>query len=188
MIERVSMGVDPDIKSMPVAVVVNEDGRLALHRVHMIRVDDSLKEDLAVEAMLENIRQEWPLHAVAAPYTLDVAVIENQRVLERKRNHDDMIRLAQVAGAARAACYARKKFAPHGQEWRGNAPKNIIQARILSKLGIEYVQQKTGSKPSKKALTELARKVEGVSDVQTSEWLDLVDAIGLACWGLKQIT
>lgn len=182
-----TLGIDPDIRAMPLAAVSDTAGLVS---VRMIRVDPEMGmgADMATKEMILEVAsfapfaRRWFTH-------LDLAVVENQRVLERKRNHDDMLRLAQVAGAAAASTgmFARDQLLmPFAQEWKGNLPKPVSQARILGKLGIEYVQQKGGSKPTQKALRELRSKVDGVENVKTAEWVDLVDAIGLALWGIKE--
>ena len=179
------LGIDPDLDTTAYAAA--RDGRIEC--VGVVRVKKGRG--------LEGLVTELCAHMDNVP--ADLIVVEGQQIYQGMRQRpDDILRLAQFAGvaaglaAAQSGCF--RVLMPRPQEWKGSVPKPIHQARVLTRLGWAYEQK--GPPPKRRAgkmehagycvPTNVPRDVD-LYDVRPSDWKHIVDAIGLALWGVDQI-
>lgn len=170
------LAVDPDLHNTAWCVLDNA-------RVYggVLSISKSLKGDDAVCAMAESLQR---LAHVPWIDVCDVYLVESQELHRmHKAAPKDILRLAQVAGAALATVSHQQ---PGGaivrlvspQEWKGQVPKEIHQARVCKRLGWEFTTKAGYCVPNEKHLEDF-----GV--VNLSDWKHLLDAIGLALWWAK---
>lgn len=153
------LGIDPDTKATGCALL--DDQRIA--DVRCIRVPGARAEDrIATMA--------WILRNWVAEQAPDVLVVEapwippSLRFGRRQVRPNDIVNLAMVAGAALAGGRADVKvLTPRPHEWRGTAPKDVVQRRILQEVG----------------LTLASPEFEGIIPSMRTH---AVDALGLALW------
>jgi hypothetical protein len=113
-----------------------------------------------------------------------VGVVEGQSLHYGSNvNPDDLFKLAHTAGAAAASLFRagfRNVLIPKPEDWKGQVPKQIHQARVLNKFGILYEQLADYCVPS--GCARLAR-IQGAASLNRGDWKHVVDAIGLARYG-----
>ena len=186
------LGIDPDLHNTGMAIACLDK----IHWVGVAEVDKGFKEAGAVPPMMERVRY---LMRVAWEFLLnesglcifnpeeagfDRVVIEGQHYnAQRDADPNDLIHLAQVAGAAGgvATQWEILPLVPRPQEWKGSVPKPIHQARILARLGLDYKKVKTHAYPIDKLQMT---GISGAHGMRSKDWKHVVDAMGLALWGL----
>lgn len=184
------IGVDPDLHNIGLALL-NGDGTVLDVRIIS---SSGKKEEAAVIAMARQLRVEW-FPGYAYHNTELTIVVEAQELYlgGGTKNPRNIMHLAQVAGAA--ICVAsymaigpnKTLYFPRPQEWKGQVPKRIHQARILKQLGWPHVQVGTNNRgysypiTGEQQLCPCARP-----PLQKTQWTHAVDAIGLALWGLEK--
>lgn len=115
----------------------------------------------------------------------DVLVVESQQVYEgksRKGKPEDLIRLATISGAVLRCCWAysmAQTLNPLPREWKGNVEKSVPQARACLALGLTY-RLAGGKDPAKQWVVPYESR--GFAD---ADWKNLMDAVALAIWGLR---
>lgn len=126
-------------------------------------------------------------------------VVEGQQIYQGVRQRpDDILRLSQVAGGgagiASHLCGATRLLMPRPQEWKGSVPKPIHQARVLERLGWPYERKGPAPKRTMGKVEHSGYCVPtsvpsdvALYDVRPSDWKHIVDAIGLALWGVDQL-
>jgi len=176
----ISIGVDPDLHCTGMAIVQEHQ----VLSVAVARVPKTLTGEKAVLAMVAEMKHQLvPLLAGGLHRTPHTAVIEGQQIyLKGLAKKDSILLLAQVAGAAAALATVmgcRKVYMPRPVDWKGSVPKPIHQERVLGRLGIESVRTKMGAVPR----GDLSA-IRGAEHLKPADWLHVVDAIGLAVWGL----
>lgn len=168
------LGVDPDLHATSF-VWLGSNGVLD---VRVARVPKKIVGDEAVDAMCD-VLAGMDLLRTALP---DLVVVEGQHIVRGEKgtkNPVDILRLAQVAGAAscaaRRAYRSTKTIRPTPAEWKGQVPKEVHQARVLRDQGWGTME------------AGLAALGTRWPEVTTREWLHVVDALGLAQWGRKKL-
>lgn len=170
------LGIDPDMHDMPVAEV-DETGKLI--RIEIARVSKSLTGREALLAMNEVVKCTY----AGDPTVLTVEGQELYQFGESKtKNPKSIMFLATVAGMALQWFSARKYYFPTPQEWKGSVPKQIHQARVLSRMGVEY--EKAGTQANGYCYPE--ELSIGSVTLRQGDWKHAVDAIGLAQYGREQ--
>jgi len=182
----IAIGIDPDLHNTGIAVV-DADSILA---VGVAKISAKLKGDEAVVEMCEELARFFDFHP-AFNHHAKIGVVEGQQLYRGKtKNPDSILRLAQVAGAAVGAVirdfdYLQRMFFPRPVNWKGSVPKFIHQARTLMGFGI--ASERVGRDPktmwARPAHLPLADCVL-LTPVTKGQWKHVVDAIGLARWGL----
>ena len=184
-------GVDPDFRKTAIAVF-----RKSLHHDtnHKDLIDLRVVEssEFSIPNVAYGAHSAIYSHLISArtAETLEVTVEDPQIYLAKgPARHGDIMRLAQIAAAVASVASmfpdVRAIRMPTPQQWKGSVPKEIHQARILSRLGVPYdvVKGKTSG--------YCVPKVDGLGGAWAAprakgEWKHLVDAIGLALWGMAQ--
>jgi len=174
---KTCLGIDPDVHKCAFAYLSGEGALL----VQVVRQ----KELKARDAALALIQQPDFKEAVEFMQP-DILVAEGQDVRYTGKtsfaNPQDVCNLSLISGAALAVSHAPKKYCPLPREWKGTVPKGIKQCRILAALGIEY-EMKGGKDPYP---VPVDFEQYCIGKVNASDWQDLMDAVGLAAWGLGQ--
>jgi hypothetical protein len=190
------LGVDPDLHNAGIAIV--EHDHSARHSfvlcLHVVQVDAKLKGDRAVLAMIAALPDRGDPDREFDPSTIRVllpgearrvnhAVVEGQESYRGKATEratpDVLIRLAHVAGAA-AREYGAEIVPP--KVWKGSIPKEVKQARIMSRLGWNYEVRAGWVIPTDQSVLDRFAHIKG------KQWSHVIDAIGLALWKTDQLT
>jgi len=184
------IGIDPDLQT-PVLAVVSDDARVLL--VACKKTSKATKQQTAVleianEGMLwiDSVAEELAFAGFSHTNALTITV-EAQEVYRGKTgNPQDIVVLAAAAGVSLAQACLRwpnaKADFPLPKTWKGGVPKRIHQARVLSRLGIEYEAKGTKDKGYCVPLWQGNAPV-GSDRVNAGDWKHINDAIGLACYG-----
>ena len=155
----------------------------ASHRLTggIIEVGSFYKGDDAVREMAIELGMEGPHHRLAGESTL---IVESQELhLGHRSAPKDIIRLAQVAGAILGAFGISPKTSMlvSPSTWKGQVPKEIHQARVCKKLGWDFEAMSDHVRPAQKHW-------DGFTVHKPSDWKHLMDAVGLALWGLGKVS
>jgi hypothetical protein len=167
------LALDPDTKGSGWAYL--QGGKIEAVGV-ISPSEKGLKGSLAAIAMAGMIN-----YTLTKLPPVDLAVVEGQEVYRNgKADANNLLLLALVSGAALATMSSRAKLmvCPRPKEWKGGAPKGAHQARILDEIGWKYDFQ------GPKVPPKVRETLEGIPPEHVKE---IVDAIGLALWGLKKV-
>ena len=182
------IGIDPDLQTPALAVV--QGGRVVL--VACMKTSKSKQQaavgELALEGMLlmdsvaDELAHTGLCHRDAASIT-----VEAQEIYRGKtKNPQSIALLAAAAGVSLAqACLRWPNASPEfvlPKVWKKGTPKRIHQARVLSRLGIEY--EAKGTQSGGYCVPRWDGNAPLGSDrVNIGDWKHINDAIGLACYG-----
>ncbi len=113
------------------------------------------------------------------------AIVEGQVVYknDKKSNPADLIRLARASGIACAYLYqsgVNGIYVTPPSEWKGTAQKHAKQADIIRKMGL--TPKLMGGRSGKYCVPE-----EGLYDLKATQLKHVIDAVGIAQWGLDQL-
>lgn len=168
-----TLGIDPDLHTL--AYAEWEDGPRS---AGIITVSRKLKQQDAVVQMVDALA----MHLEPDRHDITRVAVEAQ-TLQRTgpRQHkrpQDIVVLGNVAGAvlgvlAARGFVARLRF-PTPEEWKGQIPKEVMQARLYDELGWGYIQKSTYSVP--------LRIPQGFKHVAEGAWKHVGDALLLARW------
>jgi len=156
-----ALAIDPDLHHAGIAIVHYDPilrNRPTVYWTGVALAPRKLKSYEAASAL------EWPTPPGVEPY--DVLVVEGQRIYPHSpADPEDIMHLAFAAGLALGHYRgsAVETAVPHPQQWKGSIPKPVAHARILSRCIIH---------------PEAAVLVAGPHKSH------VIDAIGLALWGL----
>jgi hypothetical protein len=202
----ISLGVDPGLHATYWALVEHTGPKLAkdapcrrdvavrVKEVGVWRGDPKLDGEDAVLDMLRVIH--WPPLTAAMPPCLDRIIVESQQVYGidpktgmrmSKGDPADLVRLATISGAVLKATRTRLTAGgtirnPVPFDWKGNVEKVVPQARACVVLGWDY-KVMGGSNEKNQYVMPTHSWFPGYS---ATDWKNLMDAIAMAIWGLKQ--
>ena len=168
-----AIGFDPDTHNAAWAAV----GTSGILRVGLFRGKDATE-------VAQTIGAYEGFEASAAPPTV---VIENQTaylVGENKATPRDLIELSFVAGAFVAHFPRSTVYRPRPAAWKGQVPKDVHQRRILDGLGLRSTVKGTGRNAY--CIPDDPSHISGSQTLDPKDWKHVVDAIGLAVWGLAE--
>jgi hypothetical protein len=173
------LGFDPDFHNSGLAVV-EFDRRFTTPRLThaaVIKVPKALKGDAAVAAMIDALPE--------CPAVLNRAIIEGQENYRGKSKGratpDVLIRLAHIAGAARREYGKDGEVIVAPKTWKGGTKKTIHQARICARMGWDCQAMSGWVKPIGLPESVLRLGIKG------KQWSHVLDAIGLALYGIEQL-
>lgn len=181
-------GVDPDTHYTSVAYV-NYDHPTRDYRLVGGQVFKVPKKKSGSEAVCSMA------HSLARPPLLrpDGAFVEDQLVRRggnsRTKNPQNLIPLAQVAGACAAHFRGVHTAMVQANDWKGSVGKVPNQSRTCEVLGMEFEVKDAGycvplCRPQEcYSIGEDGRE----SDVRPSDWHHLLDAAGIAIWAHKKL-
>lgn len=169
------LGIDPDLHRTGWAIV--ESDPLKVKKVGIASVPTKIKGAQAVVAMRHALPRSLP-----ECYNYDLTVVESQEVYfaKSKANPNNLIFLAQVAGICAAFCPTEEIWMPRPVNWKGQIPKPIHHDRILRSVGLSPIKQQNFCFPGPPLDFEL------INVGNQTDWKHIVDAIGLACWGITR--
>lgn len=186
-----SLGIDPD--SHHTAIAVTTPDRVVA--VKVVEVGAKHKGQDAVARMIEALAMQLPpwlqaLRNGPCPH-LNVIVAEGQQIYGggKTKNWDSVVMLGPITGAAAALCRhdsLAHVHVPKPVEWKGDIPKAVSQARILKHRGFGYLKKGSGKNQYCIPAGPMPHDILGAAQVSDSAWKHVVDAIGLADWGMKQ--
>jgi len=117
-------------------------------------------------------------------------VVEGQTIYPGKtKNPKDIMHLSCAAGVLvglLSASFESPIIMPEPREWKGSGPKQIHQGRILSRLGVEYDRAGTRQSGYCYPTHWPDHAPQGAGTLNKGDWKHVVDAIGLAQYGLKE--
>lgn len=176
---EIALGIDPDLHHCAYAFATASK----VLAVGVVKVSDKITGDKAAPEM--NRRLVSAFECFRRHYEPALAVVEGQQIYlggNTQANPDSILRLGQVAGGAMALAYAAWPgllvIAPRPQRWKGNVPKKIHHGRILNRYGVRTSE---GGE-----FTPGSLKADGEDHIEASHWIHVLDAIGLAHWGLTR--
>ena len=186
-----ALGIDPDLHNTALALVrhdpalgsmLSKPSGYVVERVCVCSIDKRLRGAAAVMAMENALYHQmvsmrgWLIHRT---------IVEGQEIYRGKTgNPADILRIAQVAGGALASAQALPgdTLLPTPNEWKGSVPKEIHQGRTCTKLGWRFEKRAGYVVP-----IEPDGFVNcGTAAMRDSDWKHVLDAIGLAIWGIEQ--
>ena len=170
------LAFDPDTRATGWAYL--KEGKITA--VGIIRLSKKFSGQRAASVMAGKVNSE-----IRSMPFVDLGIVEGQQIYRNgKADGNNLLKLAAVSGACLGALMfkaARVEF-PVPRTWKGQAPKGVHQARVLSELGWKHTWQGP-KKPPK--IDEIPDGVEVVGPDPGVHWKEIVDAMGLALWGWK---
>jgi len=175
------LGFDPDTKTTGFAMmrdktplharllaVPNRREPIATRRLKMVEVLSDFLSDFRIE-------NPDAMH-------VDRIVVEGQRIRAGGRARpQDIVHLAQMAGAIVGACRMLwpqvEILVPEPQDWKGTVRKDVFTRRILRNLMLEH---QTGGLYYAGGHV----RVPGTVNLKQADVTHVVDALGLALWGV----
>lgn len=192
-----SVGVDPDLHDMPFVILKTSDrGRtIQIEGMQVARVSTDLKAKQAATAMCSSIYGALSLIKELEDGDGDalIVAVESQHVRGPEagqgatKNPEDMILLAETAGAAKAAIsqWAKsfmtvRRLSPLVQHWKAGQQKLDNQRATWRTLG--YTEG--WGRGSRAAYWQ--PHIPGCEQFKRTDWQGLGDAAGLALWAMRE--
>lgn len=177
------LAFDPDSKNIGVAW--GPPGKLAGVDVIRTQKGESAHQQLgrAVLSWLQTVPRDClPFHEVTT------IVVEGQRIRPRApARPNDILLLGQMAGVLMGcltmcdALSAARLVVPVPEEWKGQQPKTVNQARSYTSLGWTYQIQ--GSKSTGYCIPISGhRAIYCPTYLRPADWKHVGDAVGMALW------
>jgi Crossover junction endodeoxyribonuclease RuvC len=163
------LGVDPGVRLSAFALV---NDQCKLIRVGVVKTSDPDEPFRGMARAFAAAIESFPdLHSAA---------VEGQEVYAGGVR-ESIVQLAQTAGAIGAllALTIDTVLLPEPKRWKGQVPKEINQARSLSRVGIQHV---VGSSYCYPAGCAASAQVGGLAQLNRGDWKHVGDAVGLALW------
>lgn len=186
------IGCDPDLHSTAIALVQRDPAseEFKVLAATVVRTSTDKKRNRAVEELINKRRHKINEFYRSVEIEEDPrCVIESQEMVYSSRsgaNPRDLLPIATVTGvmAQYLADYCLEVVLPLPSEWKGQVPKAVNHARTASLLGWE-TKTMGGKKPYLCPVSG-HEEIRLTGKVNPGDWKHLMDAIGLAIWGLKQ--
>lgn len=177
------LGVDPDLHSCAIVVASFSPGEAPyVESAGIASVSSKLKGLEASSKMAEVLASYFD--KLARQVQWDLWIVEAQQVYPGKAfRAADLIALAVVSGAAVASSQAAMpSCAGRGRlvlpsEWKGQVPKQVHQARILRRAGMEFEAANGYCVPS----------LPWGQGLKKASYKHLVDAFGLCLFGSTEL-
>lgn len=173
------IGIDPDLSCLTVALV-DESGLL-------VCIEAFKSKKTGMDAISDICPRVCEAVNVM-PNDVASCAIESQEIVytaKAGRNPRSLLTLAHMSGVLHCACNIAFPLAhvlcPVPSRWKGQVPKGIHQARILGKLGIQYIKM-GGKEPY--CVPDLGGLP--VNNLNRSDWKHGMDSWGLAIWAKDQ--
>jgi hypothetical protein len=179
-----TIGIDPDLHDT--AIGAWNDGKpLDAFVAHRPRSKGKPQQD-AVKEMLWCLRSRLRAIAENTKWEPTIVAVEAQTLqrtgLRQHKRPQDIVVLGNVAGVALAVCAevwpAATLLFPTPEGWKGQIPKEVMQARLYDQLGWGYDQKETYSVPVNIPL--------GFTKISTGQWKHVGDALLIAKWAAEQ--
>ena len=174
--------IDPDLHYSSL-VGLSYSGQVVA--VQQTDVPRQLKGPAAVVALWEALCEDFDdLGVIGSPIDRYL-LLEDQVGYKGGRNVGSLILLAKAAGLAQAAASyelrptVTKYAAP--QTWKGNVPKSAHQPKIIKQSGLPATKRGLNYK------IDWPSPHEWASELPASRQSHIVDALGLALWGLRNL-
>ena len=180
------IGIDPDTRRLPIAIVAFDAADLGLIlevRMRLIEVEKGVLGRAAALRMAEHLAHHG-LRPQGADRSTAVAAVEGQYFNPYgKARSQDVALLSFVSGAAATALYrwCDVVYTPLPRQWKGEVPKLIHQQRVARKLGWEVRRAGSATDPSQ-AYCVPTDPDTNLLLPRASDWKHGFDAIGLALW------
>jgi len=174
------IGIDPDLHDL--AIAVWDKGPVRAEVIHVQRRKGVVAQKAVLEMVLAMKECEF---FSGRDYDIDLVAVEAQTLqrtgLKQHKRPQDIVTLGNVAGAALGFLTEHRYdvLFPTPEEWKGQIPKNVMQARLYDELGWGY--EMVGK--------EYARPVKipsSFSNISAGQWKHVGDAILLARWAFQQ--
>lgn len=181
-----ALGVDPDSKATGVAVVTGSLDLAAAPELSRIKVAhvacaevEGMDARRRLPLMVQHAYQEVTI-CLEATDGVDAIVVEGMAHRRNDPRPDNIVQLGVVQGIT-AGVAAARNIEVHGRchevmmplpvDWKGTIAKPKHQAELLRRLG----------------LTADLSRVPGATLVVAQDRTHVIDAIGLALWGLERL-
>lgn len=174
------LAFDPDSKNIGVAW--GSPGSLS--GVDVIRIE----RGHCVHQQVGRAVLSW-LQTVPLPFDeVTTVVVEGQRIRPRAAARpNDILLLGQLAGVLIGVLethMSAQLIVPYPEEWKGQQPKTVNQARSYTQLGWTYQIQ--GSKKTGYCIPISGhRSIYCPSYMRPADWKHVGDAVGMALWAGK---
>ncbi len=172
----IALGIDPDTKSTGWALVERRQSEFHVLDCGLIRAKGRLATD-RVREMARNL-VAWGMKQNLHCTQLDMIVVEwmHLRPTHKEKNPNAILSVQAIAGMAVAAtgCMSpRHLFTPTPPEWKKTMKKESKQRAILRNLRL-----------SEELLQQNGIFIPGAAKLPASMRTHVIDALGLAVWGL----
>lgn len=176
----ITIGIDPDLHDTAIAAW-GPAGPIGAYMVSVSRRKGVIENTAALEMakqfvseVFDGLLPDWWSDA-------EVVAVEAQTLHragpKQHKRPQDIVTLGQVAGAILTHCVQRGPTAvrfPTPEQWKGQIPKNVMQARMYNDLGWGY-QQAAGYSIPRTAPEEFGK-------FSKQNWKHIGDALLLARW------
>lgn len=187
----VCFAMDPDMSrpSWALARLVNGEPKVLAVDCIKITCPEGVRGKEKLPHTLRGLGEYFAHRKIAFEKLCDYIVIEGQKNVHGTARKDDILNLAVSAGMC--AVFAdslmghpySQVLIPNPHTWKGDAHKHVHQARLCKKLGWKYT--KRGSSDKTKYCVPSEHDIEHVGeDVNPGDWKHILDAVGLALYGL----
>lgn len=174
-----SIGMDPDVHTCAFAWLLEDKGTYELLAT-IVRQP----ELTGMASALKLVQTEKFKDLARIRSIIFVAEGQDARYAGRTSyaSPQDLLPLAAISGAAICLSTAQVIYNPLPREWKGTVRKDIMQKRILDRLGIKYEMH--GGKQPYPVPVDYEKYCTG--KVNQGDWKDITDAVGLAFWGIEK--
>lgn len=200
------IGVDPDVRNLNFACVVEENGVPHLEWVYnsFVSEKDTTKAIIAQSAHLNGSGFEGELYGLImnSKASKFYGAVEGQNAAYAARSGvppQALIYIATIGGiclsklagvlSTGAEDGQDELLLPLPSQWKGNAPKHICQARACEALGMDF--ELKGGKKNMYCVPKLPHGTRIISSRQSGKmpfgaWADAMDSVALAVWLWKE--